>query len=215
MFKQISKHISHIEVVDFEDLKEFHDYERIPRFASIAPDVFSLFVIWRREPIDYDAFLLSAITHSNLIRKPVYDELEKHASKAYTFTFLTLENDKRIMVHAVGKNPKEPKNDHYQIEFHEWITISKLYSPCMYWIKASNAKHVSDALSIMLPDATIWLDELHKHVSDISRLKLGLILRKLGIATRRVYDTTTKRLRRKIVTPKRMLKTAIEKYQLS
>ena len=223
MFQQISKHLSDITVVTFEDLREFRDFERIPFFDTVAPDVFSLFLIWSREYPDVyseDAFMLGAVTQSNLIRKKVYEDLEKKTAEKKVIVFLKLENG-NLMIHAVGKNPKQSKNDHYEVEFHDWTKLPKIKASCRYWIKKSDEKRVADALSIMLsflketPDATIWLDELHKHVSDISRLKLGLILRKLGIATRRVYDTTTKRLRRKIVTPKRMLKRAIDKYQIS
>ena len=218
MFKQISKQLSDITVVDFEDLREFRDFERIPFFDTVEPDIFSLFLIRSREYPDFyseDEFLLAAIVKTNSIRKNVYDDLQKKATGKKVIGFLKLENDEKIMIHFVGKTEKEPKNNHYEIEFYEWKRLPKLTVSCRYWIKPSNEKRVSDALNIMLPDATIWLDELNKHVSDISRLKLGLILRKLGIATRRVYNTTTRRLRRKIVTPKRMLKRAISKYQIS
>ena len=217
MFQQISKQLSDITVVTFEDLREFRDFERIPFFDTVAPDVFSLFLIWSREYPDVyseDAFMLGAVTQSNLIRKRVYEDLEKKTTEKKLIVFLKLENS-NIMIHAVGKNPKESKNNHYEVEFHEWINLPKINASCRYCIKPSNEKQIAVALTKMLNDETIWLDELHKQISDMTRIKVGLVLRKLNVATRRVYDTTTKRLRRKVVTPKRMIKRAIEKYQVS
>ena len=218
MFQQISKQLSDFTVVTFEDLREFRDFERIPFFDTVAPDVFSLFLIWSREYPDVyseDAFMLGAVTQSNLIRKSVYEDLEKKTAEKKLIVFLKLQNNDKILIHAVGKNPKQSKKNHYEVEFHEWTKLTKINASCRYWIRASNEKQVADALTKMLGDEKIWLDDLHRHVSDITPKKLGLVLRSLNIATRRVYDTTTKRLRRKIVTPKTMLKTAIERYQLS
>ena len=218
MFQQISKQLSDITVVTFEDLREFRDFERIPFFDTVEPDIFSLFLIQSREYPDFyseDQFLLAAITETNSVRKKVYDDLEKKATGKKVIAFLKLENDEKIMIHFVGKTEKQPKNNHYEIKFYEWKRLPKLTVSCRYWIKPSNEKRVADALTKMLGDEKIWLDDLWRNVSDITPIKLGLVLRSLNIATRRVYDTTTKRLRRKIVTPKGMLKTAIEKYQLS
>ena len=217
MFQQISKQLSDITVATFEDLREFRDFERIPFFDTVEPDIFSLFLIWSREYPDVyseDAYMLGAVTQSNLIRKSVYEDLEKKSKEKKIIVFLKLENS-NIMIHAVGKNPKESKNDHYEVEFHEWTKLTKINASCRYWIRPSDEKRVADALTKMLGDEKIWLDDLQRHVSHVTPIKLGLVLRSLNIATRRVYDKNTKRLRRKIVTPKRMLKRAIERYQVS